>query len=85
MPFEIKPGQGTLHKAEKANERAPDYTGQLNIEGKLYRLAGWIKEGKAGKWLSLSAEVPRASAGVLTTKGAVPAREAVDPDADIPF
>ena len=62
MAFELKDGQGTLHRVEeKKNEQGPDYEGKLLVDGKQYRVAGWIKTTSAGKkWLSLKAEVPRA-------------------------
>jgi hypothetical protein len=45
---------GVLFKNDKAtNERAPGYTGKVNINGKDYRLAAWVKEGKNGKFFSL--------------------------------
>jgi hypothetical protein len=45
---------GVLFKNDKAtNERAPGYTGKVNINGKDYRLAAWVKEGKKGKFFSL--------------------------------
>ena len=45
---------GILFKNDKAtNDRAPGYTGKVNINGKDYRLAAWIKEGKNGKFFSL--------------------------------
>ncbi len=64
MAFELKEGQGTLFVNDKQGvENRPDRQGQLNIGGTLYRLSGWIKQGKAGPWLSLSAEIPRSSGG----------------------
>ena len=57
MAFELKDGQGTLFKNDKDGvETRPDYRGELNIDGTIYKVAGWIKEGKNGKWMSLSAK-----------------------------
>ena len=45
---------GVLFKNDKkGNERSPDYSGKINVDGKEMRLAAWIKEGKAGKFMSL--------------------------------
>jgi hypothetical protein len=45
---------GVLFKNDKkGNERSPDYSGKINIDGREMRLAAWIKEGKAGKFMSL--------------------------------
>lgn len=55
MAFELKDGQGTLFKNDKdGNEARPDYRGEANIGGEIYRVAGWLKQGKNGKWMSLS-------------------------------
>lgn len=55
MAFELKPGQGTLFANDKqGNDKRPDRRGELNIDGTIYELSGWIKEGKNGPWLSLS-------------------------------
>ena len=94
MPFELREGQGTLHKVTDKGgvESRPDYHGELMLAGKLYKIAGWIKEGKKGKWLSLHVEEPRAKAALVTPRtgdsgspsGMHPMR-APDLDADIPF
>lgn len=57
MAFELKDGQGTLFKNDKDGvDSRPDYRGELNIGGTMYKVAGWLKEGKKGKWMSLSAQ-----------------------------
>lgn len=58
MAFVLKDGQGTLFKnAKDGVETRPDYRGEVCIDGTTYQLAGWLKEGKNGKWMSLSAKV----------------------------
>lgn len=81
MAFELKDGQGTLNKNDKGdNAKRPDYRGNLLIDGVLYKLSAWIKEGKNGKWMSLSASVDD-EATPATSK-----RVAADgPSDDIPF
>lgn len=56
MAYELKDGQGTLFRNNKKPEgsKQPDARGELMIDGVLYEVAGWIKEGKSGKWTSLS-------------------------------
>lgn len=57
MAYEQKEGQGSLFRNDKqGNERRPDYRGTIKINGKVYRLSAWVKDGQKGKWLSLSAE-----------------------------
>lgn len=57
--------RGVLFKNDKkGNERAPDYTGKLNVTGKDWSLAAWIKESKSGtKFLSISLSEPKPRQG----------------------
>jgi len=52
-----------FRETDKKNEKGPDYTGKLTVLGIDYRLAGWIREGKSGKFLSLKVSVPDAQRG----------------------
>lgn len=55
MAYELKDGQGSLFKNDrKTEERHPDYKGSFKINGTEYDLAAWVKEGKKGKFFSLS-------------------------------
>jgi hypothetical protein len=52
-----KDNSGALFKNQRKDEsgpNAPDYTGDILVSGVRYRLAGWVKEGSRGKFLSLS-------------------------------
>ena len=61
MAYEQKDGQGILFvNDKKGNEKAPDRKGTLTVGGVTYNVAGWIKEGKKGPFLSLKAELPKA-------------------------
>lgn len=75
--------RGTLFKNDKGdNPNRPDYTGKINIAGKEYRLASWVKTGQSGKnFLSLTAtEIEQAE------KPAEPVAETVAEIADdLPF
>jgi uncharacterized protein (DUF736 family) len=44
---------------KKGNEKAPDYKGKLNVNGKDYELAGWLRDGKTGKFLSVKIQEPK--------------------------
>jgi uncharacterized protein (DUF736 family) len=79
MAFELKDGQGTLFKNDKkGNEKAPDYRGELMLETGMHKIAGWLKDGKNGKWMSLKVEVKQDDA-----ERSAPKRE--QPTDDIPF
>jgi hypothetical protein len=57
MAFELRDGQGTLFKNDKqGNDRRPDYRGELNIGGTIYRISAWVKVGRKGKYMSLAAD-----------------------------
>jgi hypothetical protein len=46
--MENKKNGGTIYRNKKEKPTSPDYTGNLEIDGKKYRLAGWINKSKAG-------------------------------------
>lgn len=52
--------RGVLFKNDrKETDQQPDYTGKVNVQGEEKRLAGWIRQSKAGKtFLSLSISDP---------------------------
>ena len=50
---------GVLFKNESENEKAPNYKGKINVDGKEYELAAWIRDGKKGKFMSLKVQEPR--------------------------
>ncbi|MEX0385833.1 hypothetical protein [Spiribacter onubensis] len=48
--------KGVLFREQnKKSEKHPDMTGEINVDGVEFRLAGWTKQSKAGRnFLSLS-------------------------------
>lgn len=49
-----------FHESAPESEKHPNYTGNINVEGKEYRLAGWKRTGKSGvPFLSLKISEPR--------------------------
>lgn len=71
---------GILFKNESDNEKAPAYKGKINVDGKEYELAAWIREAKSGKgkFMSLKVQEPR-------QKKPEPAKEIADMDDDVPW
>ena len=46
---------GVLFKNDKKdNERAPEYKGNIMVDGNEYWISAWIKEGKTGKFMGLA-------------------------------
>lgn len=55
MTYEHRDGQGSLFKNDKkGNPKAPDYRGDAKLSGEMYELAGWIKTGAKGNFLSIA-------------------------------
>ena len=57
-----RPGSFTLfrNRFKEAGDKKPDYTGNgAGLDGEPLKIAGWIKEGKNGKFVSLKCEVPK--------------------------
>ena len=60
MPQYDDTNRGVLFKnTDKKTDKHPDYTGKIDVEGKPYRLAAWIKDGQRGKFMSLSLSEPQ--------------------------
>lgn len=52
-----KEGSGALFPNDKqGNANRPDWRGDVCIEGKVYELSGWAKEGRRSEFISLSAK-----------------------------
>lgn len=56
MPQYDDTNRGALFRNDKegGNPNWPDYRGNINVGGVEYYLDAWIKEGKKGKFMSLS-------------------------------
>jgi hypothetical protein len=55
MSYEQKENSGVLFKNnKKETPNQPDYTGTLKLSDGDYLLSAWVKDGKSGKFLSLS-------------------------------
>ena len=75
---------GVLFRNETSNEenKQPYMTGKLNVEGKEFQIAGWMKESQAGKkFLSLRVQEPR----VKEVPAVNNATTNTTADAEIPF
>lgn len=55
---EQRDNSGALFKNDKGdNDKRPDYRGDCLIDGTKYEIAAWIKDGRKGKFMSLSFKV----------------------------
>ena len=48
MAYEHKPGTGTLFINTKTSDTQPDLKGEINIDGKVIRIAAWKRQTKTG-------------------------------------
>ena len=59
--FEQRPGSGILFKNKTATDenKQPNYTGTGKLlDGTAFDMSGWVKQGKAGNFLSLAFKAP---------------------------
>lgn len=55
MAYQQRENSGALFRnGDKGKENHPDYKGSLNVGGQEFELAAWLKEGRSGKFFSLS-------------------------------
>ena len=78
----MKDNSGSIKRnARKEKDAQPDYNGSAMIAGVEYWLAGWIKTGDDGRWLSLAFSVKEDRP--KETK--VDSGKRIDPDNEVPF
>ena len=70
-----------FREQEKKTEKHPDMTGEINVDGIEYRLAGWTRESKNGKKFLSLAVTPKQE---QPAQGSAPAPQE-DPSDSIPF
>jgi hypothetical protein len=56
--FERKPNTGAIFKNDKKQGSQPDYRGTIDVDGKEKEISLWVKEGKKGKFFSVSIGEP---------------------------
>lgn len=85
MAFVPKEGSGSLFKNNrKTSETHPDYTGTIMTNGKEHWLSAWVKEGKNGKFFSVSIGKEKLPLG-FKEAGADELPKQSFPDDDVPF
>ena len=62
--YEQRDNSGSLFKNDrKENDNQPAYTGKCMVNGLPMQISAWVKEGKSGKFFSLSFQEPWKPAG----------------------
>jgi hypothetical protein len=80
--MEKRDNSGVLFKADKVdNDRAPQYKGNITVEGKDYWISAWVKEGKSGKFMGLAVSPKESTAKPSERSKAT----GFDDDSDLPF
>ncbi|XDD49444.1 DUF736 family protein [Leptospira sp. WS92.C1] len=85
--YALKEKKGSLFSnATKEKETQPDYTGKVLLEGKTYRLAGWIRKSATGKnYLSLSISEPNLEKRTGSIAEESDGNDFTDIEEDFPF
>ena len=79
--FVLKENQCTIFKNDKkGNEKAPDYSGIINIAGTEKKIALWVKEGTKGKFFS-----GNISEKYVKKEGEVKTEKPKPEESDLPF
>ena len=61
MARERKDGSGALFANDKkGNERAPDWKGDIMINGTVHRISAWTRKSQYGELISLQYKIGRA-------------------------
>jgi hypothetical protein len=84
-PYVAKEGSGSLFKNENKTESThSDYTGSIKINGKEFWLNAWVKEGKKGKFFSVSIGKEKQPMGFKAAGSDELPRNTIDDDS-VPF
>lgn len=84
MAYDQKPNTGAIFKNDKkGNEKAPDYRGSINVDGKDLEIALWVKDSQKGeKFFSAKIQEKKAK-GEYNAK--VKSEVTPEPIDDLPF
>lgn len=84
MAYEPREGQGAIFDNRKQSDKQPDMRGDFMLDGKMYEIAGWWKEGRS-RFLSVRVQPKRERADERPAPRQQPERGGGDLDDEIPF
>lgn len=87
MPDYDNTNRGALFRNEdRKSDKYPEYSGTINVDGREFWLSAWVKEGRKGKFFSLSVKAKDMPPAKQTTgsKWAEP-EPGPDPFEEVPF
>ena len=85
MPEYDNTNRGIMSRDQKrTNDKAPEFTGTLDVEGTEYRIAAWIKERRDGSGKFFSLAISRKEESQARPSSAEKAKQQAVDD-DIPF
>ena len=85
MAYIPKEGSGSLFKNDrKTTENHPDYTGTIMVNNRECYLSAWVKEGKKGKFFSVSIGKEKAPVGFKASGSDEIQRHTIEDD-NLPF
>ena len=87
MAYIPKEGSGSLFKNDrKTTDSHPDYTGSIMVNNKEHYLSAWVKEGKKGKFFSVSIGKEKLPMGFKAAgSDELPKSDPFIDDSDLPF
>lgn len=86
MAYEQRDNSGSLFKNDKREtEKHPNATGKAMIDGKMYWVSAWTKEGASGKFQSLSFKLMEEAGSRVEKRRSEVYDGALIDESDIPF
>jgi uncharacterized protein (DUF736 family) len=84
--METKINSGSIFKNDKKTaDNQPDYRGKINVDGKIWEISLWVKEGQqAGKYFSAAIKEPWVKPDD-SIQPQTKNKTIVDEDDDLPF